>query len=95
MTTLDQLRARKAILEARIAKTKARDSAAQRRADLHLKAALGGAVLIGLDNPNMPATVKIYLLRQAENGLQKKGIARQRFEYLKTKFMPIDKTTNQ
>lgn len=95
MTSLDQLKARKALLEARIAKTKARESATQRRADLHLKAALGGSVLIALDNPKMPATIKIYLLRQAENGLQKTGLARQRFETLKAKLTPPENTTNE
>jgi hypothetical protein len=95
MTTLDQLKTRKALLEARIAKTKARENATQRRADLHLKAALGGSVLIALDNPKMPVPIKIYLLRQAESGLQKTGLARQRYENLKAKLASPENTTSQ
>ena len=85
MTTLEQLKTRKAQLEVRIAKAKARQTAGERRADTHLKAALGGAVLIALNNPQVPLTYKNYLLKLAEGGVQKNGLARTRFEALKAK----------
>jgi hypothetical protein len=88
MSTVEQLKARKALLEKRIAKIKARQNVNQRRADLHLKASLGGAVLIALDNPKLPATIKVYLLKTAENGVQRTGFARQRFEGLKARHIP-------
>lgn len=95
MPTLDQLKARKALLVARIAKTQARETATHRRADLHLKASLGGAVLLALENPQVPATLKTYLLKTAENGVQKTGLARLHFEGLKAKFVPLDNLKSQ
>lgn len=88
MSTVEELTARKAVLEKRIAKLKALQNANTRRADLHLKASLGGAVLIALDNPQVPITIKTYLLKSAENGVQKIGVARQNFEVLKAKHIP-------
>ena len=86
MATLEQLEAKKAALEKRIAQTKARQSGLERRADTHLKAALGGAVLIALDNPKLPHTIKTYLIKVAEGGVQKQGLARVRFEELKARY---------
>lgn len=88
MPSLEQLKARKALLEARIAKTKAKQTSANRRADLHLKAALGGGVLLALANPQLPHTYKAYLLRAAEGGVQKQGLARVRFDELKARHIP-------
>ena len=88
MSTVEELTARKAVLEKRIAKMKALQNENQRRADLHLKASLGGAVLIALENPQLPATITTYLLRTAETGVQKSGFARIRFEGLKVKHIP-------
>lgn len=85
MATLEQLEAKKAVLEKRIAQTKARQSGIERRADTHLKAALGGAVLIALENPQIINTFKLYLLKMAAAGVQKSGLARQNFEKLKEK----------
>lgn len=89
MSTVEQLKAKKALLEKRIAKMKTLQNSNGRRADLHLKASLGGAVLIALENPQLPATIKTYLLKTAENGVQKSGFARQRFEGLKAKHIPL------
>lgn len=88
MPTLEQLKARKAMLEARIAKTKVKQAMAHRRADLHLKAALGGGVLIALANAQLPHTFKAYLLKVAEGGVQKQGLARVRFDELKARHVP-------
>ncbi len=85
MATLEQLKAKKAALEKRIAQAKSRQSGIERRADTHLKAALGGAVLIALDNPQIVNTFKLYLLNAADKGVQKSGLARQNFEKLKQK----------
>lgn len=85
MATLEQLEAKKAALQKRIAQTKARQSGLERKADTHLKAALGGAVLIALNNPQISHTLKAYLLNVAEGGVQKFGLARQNFENLKGK----------
>jgi hypothetical protein len=88
MATLEQLEAKKAALQKRIAQTKARQSGLERRADTHLKAALGGAVLIALNNPQISHTLKVYLLNAAEGGIQKQGVARARFEELKARHTP-------
>jgi len=88
MATLEQLKAKKAMLEKRIAHTKARQSGIERKADTHLKAALGGAVLIALKNPQIASTFKMYLLKAADNGVQKSGLARNIFESLKLKIDP-------
>jgi hypothetical protein len=88
MPTLEQLKARKALLEARITKTKVKQAMAHRRADLHLKAALGGGVLIALANSQLPHTFKAYLLKVADGGVQKQGLARVRFEELKARHVP-------
>ncbi len=88
MATIEQLKAKKAALEKRIAQTKARQSGLERRADTHLKAALGGAVLIALDNPQISHTLKAYLLNAAEGGVRKQGVARAHFEELKARHMP-------
>ncbi len=85
MATLEQLKAKKATLEKRIAQAKSRQLGIERRAETHLKAALGGAVLIALDNPQIVNTFKLYMLNTADKGLQKSGLARQNFEKLKQK----------
>lgn len=91
MSTVEELTARKAVLEKRIAKLKTLQNANQRRADLHLKASLGGAVLIALENPQFSRANKYYLLKTAENGMQKNGLARNRFNALVAKHSPQDK----
>ncbi len=95
MATLEQLEAKKAALEKRIAQAKARQSGLERRADTHLKAALGGAVLIALNNPQISHTLKAYLLNAAEDGIQKQGVARTRFEELKTRYTISFSSTHQ
>jgi hypothetical protein len=90
MSTVEQLKARKALLEKRIAKMKALQNSCERRADLHLKASLGGAVLIALENPQFSRANKYYLLKTAENGVQKNGLARNRFNSLVVKHSPQD-----
>lgn len=90
MSTVEQLKARKALLEKRIAKIKALQNSNERRADLHLKASLGGGVLIALENPQFSRANKYYLLKIAENGVQKNGLARIRFNALVAKNSPHD-----
>lgn len=84
---LEQLKAKKAALEKRIAAAASKQKLDSRRADTHLKAALGGAVLIALANPNFSSVFKIYLLDAANAGIQKQGLARVRFEALKATYV--------
>ena len=86
---LEQLKAKKAALEKRIAAAASKLKLDIRRADTHLKAALGGAVLIALANPNFSSVFKIYLLQTANQGVQKAGLARARFERLQAQYVPI------
>jgi hypothetical protein len=84
MSKIEDLKAKKAQIEKRISRLQIQHSAAERRAETHVKAALGGAVMIALNDPKVPNTFKKYLLDIADNGVQKSGLGREKFEALKT-----------
>jgi hypothetical protein len=72
-------------IEKMLAAEKARQQGNERKAETHLKAALGGGVLSILDDPKLQVGFKIYLLKSAEAGVQKSGLAREKFEALKAR----------
>jgi Spy/CpxP family protein refolding chaperone len=84
MNKIDELKAKKAKIEKMMAQIKVQQNRSERTADNHLKICLGGAVLNQLEK--MPHTVAASILIGAEGGMQKQGLAREKFEALKTKF---------
>lgn len=83
MSKIEDLKAKKARIEKRISQLQIQHSAAERRAETHVKAALGGAVLGALKDPKVSATFKTYLLDMADTGIQKSGLGREKFESIK------------
>jgi hypothetical protein len=90
MSTIDELRAKKAKIEKRISQLQIQHSNAERKAETHVKAALGGAVLIALNDPDIDHTFKRYLLDIADTGVQKSGLGREKFDTLKSRFTKIE-----
>jgi hypothetical protein len=83
MSKIEDLKAKKAKIEKRISLLQIQHSAAERRAETHVKAALGGAVVIALSEAKVPNTFKKYLLDLADTGVQKSGLGREKFESIK------------
>jgi hypothetical protein len=88
MSKIEDLKAKKAKIEKRISQLQIQHSAAERRAETHVKAALGGAVLVVLNDPKVSHTFKKHLLDIADTGVQKVGLGRDKFEALKIRHTP-------
>jgi hypothetical protein len=88
MGKIEDLKAQKARIEKQISQLRIRESNDERKADMHIKAALGGAVMIALNDTKVPHTFKKYLLDIADTGVQKSGLGREKFEALKTRHTP-------
>jgi hypothetical protein len=65
---------------------KNREAVAERKADNHLKLALGGAALVALRNEQVARTFKHFLLTNAASGIEKEGLGRDRYDALLTAF---------
>lgn len=81
-TKLEKLLDLKKRLEQALAREKAKQLGEGRKADAHIKAAIGGAVLGMTD---LPKTIRYAILAKADAGIQKEGLAREKFEVLKAK----------
>lgn len=79
-TKLEKLLDLKKRLEGALAREKAKQLGEGRKADAHIKAAIGGAVLGMAD---LPKTIRYAILAKADAGIQKEGLAREKFEALK------------
>lgn len=79
-TKLEKLLDMKQRLEQALAFEKAKQLGVERKADAHIKAAIGGAVL-GMTE--LPKTMRYAILAKADAGIQKEGLAREKFEALK------------
>jgi hypothetical protein len=79
-TKLEKLLDLKKRLEGALAREKSKQLGEGRKADAHLKAAIGGAVLGMTD---IPKTIRYAILAKADAGIQKEGLAREKFEALK------------
>jgi hypothetical protein len=88
MSKIEDLKAKKAQIEKRISQLQIQHSVAERKAETHVKAALGGAVLVVLNDPNVSHTFKKHLLTVADSGVQISGLGREKFEALKTRHAP-------
>lgn len=95
MSKIDDLKAKKAQIEKRISHLQIQYSNAERKAETHVKAALGGAVLVALNDPDIDRIFKQYLLEVADAGVQKSGLGREKFEALKTRHTPGVATKKQ
>lgn len=90
MSKIEDLKAKKAKIEKQISHLQIQHSNADRKAETHVKAALGGAVLVVLNDPNVSHTFKKHLLDVADAGVQKSGLGRDKFEALKTSHKPAN-----
>jgi hypothetical protein len=88
MSKIEELKAKKAQIEKRISQLQIQHSAVERKAETHVKAALGGAVLVVLNDPKVSHTFKKHLLDIADTGVQKVGHGRDKFEALKIRHTP-------
>lgn len=91
MSKIEDLKAKKAKIEKQISQLQIQHSNAERKAETHVKAALGGAVMIALKDPDIDRIFKQYLLEVADTGVQKSGLGREKFELLKTHHAPVSK----
>lgn len=67
MNEIEKLRERQKQITKRITQLQAASKAGERKAEAHLKIALGGAVLVALNDANVMGTFKLYLLKGIRN----------------------------
>jgi hypothetical protein len=77
---IEELKAKQAALAKRVSALQSKQNSDARKADNHLKAALGGAVL-ALVRDKCHVDIGM-ILTIAKEGIQKQGLARERFEAL-------------
>ena len=90
MTTLEKIQEleKKQLKIAKAISTAKRNlKGADKAADTHVKAAIGGAVLALFEKENLPNTIRGLILRGADLGIQKQGLGREKFESLKARFL--------
>ncbi len=95
MATLAQIEAlekRKAKIAQTISAVRKDLRGEKKRAENHVKIALGGAVLAFFEHENCPHTIRHVILTKADQGVQKQGLGREKFEALKARFT---KTTGE
>ena len=95
MNEIEKLRERQKQIAKRITQLQAASKAEERKAEAHLKIALGGAVLLALEDANVSGTFKHYLLNKAAGGIQAQGRGRELFDELLGKYRPNSSMTNQ
>lgn len=86
LAQIEELEKRRAVMAQRISEAKKSLVKAERKADTHMKAAIGGAVIAFFDQENCPATIRHYILAKADQGVEKQGLGREKFEALKVRF---------
>jgi hypothetical protein len=89
MATLAQIEAlekRKAKIAQTISAVKKDLRGEKKKAEDHVKLALGGAVLAFFEHENCPHTIRHVILTKADQGVQKQGLGREKFEDLKARF---------
>ena len=82
--TLETIKRKKQALEKRAADLKKKQSTAERKADRHLKIAVGASVLSRMNDAGIPESVKAWILKISDSAVQKQGLARERFDALKS-----------
>ena len=82
MGKIEDLKAKKAQIDKKISQLQTQYSNDERKADTHLKSALGGAVLTICRNKTLSLNFE-NILKIADGGVQKVGLGREKFEALK------------
>ncbi len=86
LAKIQELEKRRAEVAKQISAAKKSLRDEERDADKHVKIALGGAVLAFFGQENCPATIRHFILTKADQGIQKQGLGREKFEALKARF---------
>ncbi len=86
LAQIEELEKRRAVMAKQISEAKKSLVKAERKADAHMKAAIGGAVIAFFDQENCPATIRHFILTKADQGVGKQGLGREKFEALKARF---------
>lgn len=86
LAQIQELEKRRAEVAKQISAAKKSLRDEERDADKHVKIALGGAVLAFFGLENCPATIRHFILTKADQGIQKQGLGREKFEALKARF---------
>jgi hypothetical protein len=86
LAQIQELEKRRAAVAKQISAAKKSLKDEERDADKHMKIALGGAVLAFFGQENCPATIRHFILTKADQGIQKQGLGREKFEALKARF---------
>ena len=84
LAQIEEMETRRAKIAQAISKAKKSLHGQEKAAETHVKAAIGGAV-IGL-LATLPATIRHAILTAADQGVQKQGLGREKFEALKVRF---------
>lgn len=85
LAQIQELEKRRAEMAKKISAAKKSLHGQEKAAETHVKAAIGGAVLALIDN--LPATIRHAILAAADQGVQKQGLGREKFEALKKRFI--------
>lgn len=86
LAKIQELEKRRAEMAKKISEAKKNLVKAERKADTHMKAAIGGAMIAFFDHENCPATIRHFILTKADQGIEKQGLGREKFEALKARF---------
>lgn len=92
LAQIEELEKRRAEMAKQISAAKKSLRKEDREADNHVKIALGGAALAFFAQENCPATIRHFLLTKADQGVQKQGLGREKFEALKARFKKTEAT---
>ncbi len=84
LAQIQELEKRRAAVAKQISTAKKSLREEKKSAELHMKAAIGGAVIALL--ATLPATIRHAILTAADQGIQKQGLGREMFEALKARF---------
>jgi hypothetical protein len=84
---IQELEKRRAEVAKQISEAKKSLVKAERKADTHMKAAIGGAMIAFFDQENCPETIRHFILTKADQGIEKQGLGREKFEALKARFV--------
>ncbi|MDR0776858.1 MAG: hypothetical protein LBE81_09515 [Azonexus sp.] len=91
----EALKAKKAKIAQRISHLKSQQSKAERNADGHVKKAIGGAVLAILQAKSLPQSTFDIIFQEADVGVQKQGLGREKFNALRSALKPPTVETAQ
>lgn len=84
LAKIQELETRRAKIAQAISQAKKSLHGQEKAAETHVKAAIGGAVIALL--ATLPATIRHAILTAADQGVQKQGLGREKFEVLKKRF---------